>query len=236
MRTWTPTFAVFALISGLTMPGFVGCSGTKDSPADADADTDTDTDSDSDADTDTDTDTDSDADTDTDTDTDTDSDSDADRLADVREQMLANSDACEELSGNPVAGAREYFWGEYDQGTSSEWAGKEAIYYFANTTWKASGGADCVIVWDTVATSGGTGACSTCDLGLAVSANLNTSETTCPSAMWSGDEMFNEDYAIETAADGTASWRFASSNTEFGAGYWISGAANYLSDSSCVWF
>jgi hypothetical protein len=232
MRSWTTRFTVLALFSGFNSLGFWGCDVGDGAPANSDSDTD----ADSDADTDADSDADSDADTDTDTDADSDADSDADILRDVREQMVPSSEGCEALSGTPTEGAREYFWGEYAQGSSSEWSGKEAIYYFANSTWKGNGGADCVIVWDTVATSGGTGACSTCDLGLAVSANLNTAETTCPSAMWEGDEFFDEDYAVETAPDGTASWRFASSNNEFGTGFWTSGAANYLSESSCVWF
>ena len=117
--------------------------------------------------------------------------------------------------------------------SGSAWVGQEAIYYYANTSWKSHGGADCMIVWDMTATQGD---CSGCDLGLTVSANLNTDQTTCPTPMYHGDETYSEDYAIDEAADGTSTWHFEASGAQFGTGYWVSGAANYLSDSSCAWF
>lgn len=202
-----------------------GCSGGKDT-ADpgADADADADTDSDSDAD--------SDSDTDTDSDADTDADTDADVLADVRDEMVEDSEGCETLGGSVVDGAKEYFWGEYSE-SGGAWTGQEAIYYFANATWESHGGADCVVVWDMTATEI---ACSGCELGLSVSATMNTTDTTCPSGMTQGDETFSEEYAIDEAGDGTSTWHFAESGSEFGAGYWVDGAANYLSESSCAWF
>ncbi len=227
---FTRTLAAFVptlLLAACTGEG--GDSDTKQPPGDADADTDTDTDADADSDTD----------TDTDSDTDTDTDADAD-IADIRDEMVPTSAGCEELAGNLEDGAKEYFWGEYEDG-SGGWTGKEAIYYYANTTWISHGGADCMIVWDMTASEGDTDACGSCELGLSVSAVLNESETTCPEAMWQGDESFSEDYAVDLGDSGASSFRFAETNSEFGIGYWIGAdttatAANYLSPSSCVWF
>ena len=201
------------------LPGCSGKEGGDDSSGDGDADTDTDTD------------TDSDSDTDTDADTDTDTDSD---LVDIRSEMVTTSEGCETLGSTLVDGAHEYCWGEYHK-SGSTWTGQEAIYYYANSTWKIHGGADCVEAWDTTATEIATGACSGCDLGLSVTATLNTTLTNCPDEMTSGDETFDAEYDVELADGGASSWYFAVSGTEFGAGYWISGGANYLSDS-CAWF
>lgn len=225
MRRWSRPLPA---VSPLAVALLLGCSGTSadsgrpalDDSGSADTDTDTDTDADSD----------------TDADADSDTDADADVLPEVRDAMVRDAASCEELAGHPVDGAREYFWGEYQRTAGAAWTGTEAIYYFANATWVANGGADCAIVWNMTATEADPGACTTCALGLSVSATLDTTQTTCPSAMWSGDETFVEGYAIDQAADGTATWRFAESNNEFGAGYWVDGAASFLSDSSCVWF
>lgn len=209
------------------------CSAKADGDDSDEADADTDTDADSDADTDTDTD--ADTDTDTDTDTDSDSDSDAD-LQDVREGIVEDAEGCQDLGGTVTSGAKEYFWGEYRKSGAS-WSGQEAIYYFANDTWVSNGGADCVILWDMTATEiADAGACGDCELALAATATINESLTTCDYNMWRGDESFEGEYAVDLADNGTATWFFTGSGTEFGAGYWVDGGANYLSESSCVWF
>ncbi len=185
---------------------------------------------------DTDTDSDTDSDTDADSDTDTDADSGA-ALADIRDTMTTTSEGCDTLGGDAVDGAREYFWGEYHLQSGTSWTGEESIYYYANATWKSHGGADCVVFWTMTGTDtpSDLSNCATCELGLSVSATVDTTTTTCPSSLYSGSDTWASDYALDLATDGTSTWYFTGSGHTMGTGYWVTGGANFLS-ASCAWF
>ena len=85
-----------------------------------------------------------------------------------------------------------------------------------------------------VAESGSRGACGDCDVGLAVDASLVESATDCPEGVYRGYESMAETYAVELGTDGVATWHFTGSGDEFGRGYWVDGAMNYLSEYGCT--
>ena len=142
---------------------------------------------------------------------------------------------CEDLSGNVTAGATVWFWGEYITADGG-WTGEERMIYFANDAWVDAGGYDCELVWSMTATDTSPGTCTTCDIGLQVEASLDASQTSCPEGLQTDTETWSESYGIARAEDSTATWYFADSGTEFGAGYYNDTAINYLSEKSCSWF
>jgi hypothetical protein len=143
-------------------------------------------------------------------------------------------DGCETLEGREVAGAVAWYWGEYLI-DGDAFQGEERLIYFANDAWRDQGGADCAVVWQTDGTSGSPGACGSCDMGMSVSAVLDTGQSDCPEGLL-GDEGWSEDYGLARSDDGTVSWYFAESGSRFAAGYYNDVALSYLSDKTCVWF
>lgn len=213
-------------LTPLLFLAFVACTGDTDKDTGAPADTDTGED------TGTDTDTGNDTDTGDDTDTDT---AVEPTLTDARDAMQRDAEGCQDVEGTPAAGAARYFWGEYTGDIAEGWEGTEAVYVFANDTWKASGGADCVAYWVTTGDFGSTGACPTCDIGVAVTATYDVVNSTCPEDMWGED--FADTYAIDRKSDGMTDWYYSESGTLFGAGYWKNDLGmNFLSERACVWF
>lgn len=169
-----------------------------------------------------------DADTDSDTDTDTD-------LPDARDGLANNADGCQDVGGTPAAGAARYFWGEYVGDSTNGWTGVEAAYVYANDEWIAVGGEDCVAMWVVSATSTSTGACPTCEVGVSITAVYDLVNSTCPESMYGDD--FATAYAVDQAADGIASWYYATSGEALGAGFWADGGGmNFLSARGCAWF
>lgn len=146
-----------------------------------------------------------------------------------------DASGCETLAGDPTAGAATWFWGQYIRQADGSWTGQERWIIKANSTWIDAGGTDCEADWTATANETPTGACSNCDLGLAVSATLQSN--TCPSGLSSQIDDFQVEYAIRFGTDGTATWYFADdAATPFASGYEVDGAVNFLTDQSCVWF
>ena len=198
------------------------CSTDKCVEADTDADADGDTDADSDTD------------TDTDGDSDADSDTDAEVLPDVLSEMPPGADACQQFGGNStVEGAQLWYYGLFDGNATAGWTGVERWYLFPNDAWIASGGSECLVEYDVTAVTGSKGACTSCDVGLAVTANVNASNSTCTAGWWRGYETMAEEYAVETLGDGSADWSFSASGNIFAHGYWNESAISYLGDGGC---
>ena len=95
----------------------------------------------------------------------------------------------------------------------------------------------CDLVFDTTGERiRGTGACTSCEVGLSVNATLNTERTTCGAghvAAWSEGGSWSSNYAIDDLGDGTSSWKFPSDATEFGVGPFSETAAGFVSDVQC---
>ncbi len=145
---------------------------------------------------------------------------------------------CEELSGKPLGGVSAWFLGTYEVNSSGSWVGEEEWRLYANDTCTANGSSDCVVVWTTTASEASAGECTTCDMGLSVSAQLDEGRTTCPAGLYSGDESWTTTYGIKFSQDGTeVSWYFAASNTYMGHGYAVGApsALNFVTDRTCEW-
>lgn len=148
---------------------------------------------------------------------------------------------CEEVSGSELPGAAVYFIGTYTESTDG-WQGWEEVRLFANETWRDSGGADCSLVWITSASETSTGACGNCDIGLAVSAVLDLSATTCDEEHRNGEENFVTTYGVDLVDSSTRStWYFAESGNQFGEGHALADeggpqAMNFVSTKTCWWF
>lgn len=154
-------------------------------------------------------------------------------LADIRDEMDRSAGDCQELQGDALPGANSYFWGEYEGNAAEGWFGTEKFYVFANDTLKDQGGEDCEVTWIVTAGQTPPGSCSGCEVGLDVSATMDSS--TCGDGM-ADEANFTITYAVDQLSDGTSRWFFASSGTDLGQGYWNEDGMNYLTDSSCRWF
>ncbi len=154
-------------------------------------------------------------------------------LKDIREEMARNADNCQELQGDALPGANSYFWGEYEGNEAEGWFGTEKFYVFVNDTLAEDGATDCEVTW--VVTGGYTApaACSGCEVGMDVTATLDSS--TCEQGM-ADDANFSVTYSVDQISGGDARWFFGSSGTELGTGYWNEKGMNYLTEPSCRWF
>ncbi len=151
--------------------------------------------------------------------------------------MQADAEGCEEVSGVATPGAASYFRGGYVRQPDGTWNGEEHWHLYANTAWRALGGEDCAVRWEMVATETSAGACATCTFGLEVSATLDVTSTTCPEALYEGDETFSTTYAIATRDDGTAGVYFARSGTLLTeTAVFDDGAMGFLTPRTCTWF
>lgn len=144
-----------------------------------------------------------------------------------------DASACQEHDGVALAGAATFRWGEYHHDTS-DWTGEERLYVRANDTWLANGGRDCEIHWTTTAVEDDPGACSTCDLGLAVTGTL--AGTSCPEELSGQAVDFRQAYAVRLDEDGSARWFLTQSVQLVGVGYYTADAANFLGSAICRWF
>ncbi|RME29443.1 MAG: hypothetical protein D6798_00040 [Deltaproteobacteria bacterium] len=145
---------------------------------------------------------------------------------------------CEELSGKPLGGVSAWFLGTYEIESGDRWVGEEEWRLYANDTCTANGSSDCVVVWTTTASETSPGECTTCDMGLAVSAQIDMARTTCPSGLYVGEETWSTTYGIKFEGSGTeVSWYFAASNTYIGHGYAVGApsAMNFITDRTCEW-
>ncbi len=156
---------------------------------------------------------------------------------DLSSFMQADATGCEAVDGFETPGAASYFRGGYTRQADGGWTGEEEWHLYANASWRALGGEDCVVRWAMVATETSAGACTTCTYGLDVSATLDVAATTCPEALYEGDETFSTTYAIVAAETGEAEVYFASSGnllTETAVFY--DGAMGFLTPRTCTWF
>ena len=179
-----------------------------------------------------DTDSDSDADSDADSDTDTDTDS----LPDLTEGL--DGSLCETVEGfEGEPGASSYFVGIYHADGES-YQGVETWLLFANSAWQDTGGADCVVVWETSATqSAATGECTGCDYAVEVDAAIDLSTTTCPAALYSGDESWSSTYGMDLGAGSAASLYYAESGSPLAEGeITTNGSFTFRTHGSCRWF
>ncbi len=151
------------------------------------------------------------------------------------------TDGCEDWTDNDgtvyqITGAVSYFYGEYEDNGDGTWTGTEYWYLYANDTWKEAGGADCQMYWAASGTEGESGACPTCDLAIDVTLQLDVTETNCPEDLYESEASGSASYAIKHSNDDEATWYFASSGKQFGAGYYNSEAMNFATEFACKWF
>ncbi len=194
---------------------------------------------DGDADTDADSDTDTDSDTDSDTDTDTDSDTDTDTtgvLPDVSEDLDPDASRCESYYGTRAAGAKGYWWGEFEGSATDGWDGTIHWVLYANTTWVEEGGADCEAVWSVTALPSDVAYCADCDIGMYIQGFIDRSQTTCEESVYFNYQTLSAVDELRLRDGGYADWY--NYGYTLGSGYWAgedAEAVNYLSAAACVW-
>lgn len=153
-------------------------------------------------------------------------------------QATLETGLCEEAptgEGDKHPGADAYFVGAYESG-SDGWTGTELWLLYANQAWKDAGGSDCVVTWGASATEGSPTACANCDFSLAVVATLDESETTCDKGLWEDELNWSVGYDVKINDDGTSTWYFGKSGSEFASGYSDSNSLNFATSHSCTWF
>jgi hypothetical protein len=162
-------------------------------------------------------------------------DTDTGGLPDARDRMVRSGEDCEEIAGHDdVPAARLWYWGELHGDAESGFTGEEAWYFYGNTAWYARGLEDCEVHFELSSiTVGSGGACTTCDFGVTLEADVDLDATTCPAALYRGYAHMEEAYAIEELGDGSASWYFPGSGNLLGDGYWNELGVNYLADGGC---
>ena len=162
-------------------------------------------------------------------------------LPDLLASLDTDTEGCEERTDSDgvvhqVAGAVSYFYGVYNDNGDGTWDGEEYWLLYANPEWVANGGADCQIYWVASGTDGDPGACPTCDVGLDVNLQVDKTLSDCPEELYEGFESSTVAYAVRHTSDTEATWYYASSGNELGAGYYNSGAMNFVTDRACKWF
>lgn len=148
------------------------------------------------------------------------------------EQGLSR-DQCDDGPGNE--GATSYFTAQVSR-NGDGFRGQERWLLFANEKWKARGGKDCVVVWALEGELTTPGACSRCDMGMELKAQLDEQGSTCPEKLWEREEQATLSYALELRDDGTSTWFFQESGRVLGEGYHTGRDFNYISEASCRWF
>ena len=156
---------------------------------------------------------------------------------DLSRFMQADAAGCEQVEDRATPGAASYFRGGYMRQPDGTWTGEEVWYLYANAAWRTLGGMNCVVRWTTVANQTTGGACATCAFGLDVSATLNVAGSTCPEALYAGDENFTTVYGIAPGDAGKAEVYFARSGTLMTeTAVFNDGAMGFLTPRTCTWF
>ena len=157
-------------------------------------------------------------------------------------QGLSKNPACwgsYTSDGSPycVPGATGYWYGTFNlTGTSvgDQATGTEKWILLSNDTWAATDeGGDCEVVWTVVGNVVAPGACATCQIGLSLTASINREATTCPQGVWAGEETLQESYNVYLGSDGSSTWYFGGSGSQFAIGEQDGNSMNYLSDGAC---
>ncbi|MEL6344520.1 MAG: hypothetical protein AAFV53_15495 [Myxococcota bacterium] len=150
-------------------------------------------------------------------------------------------------NGPGSEGADSYFVGAFSI-SGNNVTGSEKWQLFANPKWQARGGRDCSIEWSVRGTTADTGACGNCDLGVRFHATANVAGSNCPEELVRGRinaqgrrvggeaNDFDQHYAIQRRADGSAKIFFAKSGKLLAEGYYNEGGFNYVTDHACKWF
>lgn len=153
---------------------------------------------------------------------------------------------CSNGPGNE--GADSYFVGSFSI-ENGQIRGSETWMLFSNPQWQARGGSDCSITWNVTGTeTPGGGSCGACDSTISFQAVADIHGSQCPEELVLGRLLpngqraggeatdFNQSYAIERRADGTAKIYFSRSGRLLGEGYHNGGGLTYVSSHSCKWF
>lgn len=139
----------------------------------------------------------------------------------------------------PIPGAATYFYGVYER-SGDVWTGEERWIQFANASWKDAGQGDCTVYYGADATETDPSACPSCDIGLDTVLVVDATLTDCPKDLYTGTDGETV-YGIKLASDGTSTWFYGNSGTDysgtqFGAGYYNDGAMSFLSEKACKYY
>lgn len=119
-------------------------------------------------------------------------------------------------------------------------SGKERWLLAANQHLQASklwnAGASCEVVWGVRGEVVPVGACSSCDLGLRLTATVDMGASTCPEDMVKREKSFEVLYDVRRDPDGVAWFHFGKSGKALGQGYHQGNSLTFLTQHQCKWF
>lgn len=138
----------------------------------------------------------------------------------------------EQFAPEGIPGAASVFYGEYHGGETG-YTGEERWYLWANDSWRGMDGADCVVIWNAIASTNPD--CAGCDLSILTSLTLDEGRSTCPEGLQENTGGTAE-YNIMLPLNGQSQWSFSSSGEHFGSGEHAGTGLNFLTEPTCKWF
>ena len=164
-------------------------------------------------------------------------------VASAAEPVVPAGGGCE----GPAAGAATFYVGAISV-TDGVVSGTEQWVLFPNLKWRATGATDCSVTWTLSGSVTTPGKCASCDLGLRIHAEPDRASSTCPKELVHGRSapsgetvggeanVFDVQYDVRRAPDGTASFHFAESGKKFADGWHTADKLGFTSNRQCKWF
>ena len=143
----------------------------------------------------------------------------------------------------PMPGADQYFTGHWTVSEDGFVKGIEKRILFANSKWKSTRGpdkrmgGDCVVVWDITGHKSAPTTCTGCSFGVKFNASINYEKSTCPQRLVN-EGAYKKGLKVDVSlkSDGTSTLYAATSGKPIANGKHASGAFNYKTKHTCVWF
>jgi len=132
-----------------------------------------------------------------------------------------------------MEGATSYYVGTFiEQSNLSE--GTEQWMVFPNDVWHQNGGENCIVEWDLNVEYVGSSDCTDCTYLMEVEAVVNIEKSTCNGAIMNRVSDWSSIYHVDVIEKETI-FSYHSTGEEFGWGFHVENASNFVSDSVCVW-
>ncbi len=142
-------------------------------------------------------------------------------------------------NGPGKEGADSHFVGTFTI-NGQQVSGRERWLLAANPHLQASklwtSGASCEVIWAIRGEVVPVGACSSCDLGLRLTATVDEGASTCPEDMVKREKGFEVLYDVRRDKDGVAWFHFGKTGKALGQGYHQGDSLTYLTQHQCKWF
>ena len=132
-----------------------------------------------------------------------------------------------------MEGATSYYVGTFiEQSNQSE--GTEQWIVFPNDVWRDNGGENCIVEWDLNVEYVGSSDCTDCTYLMEVEAFVNLEKSTCNGIIMNRVGDWSSVYQVDVVEKQTI-FSYHSTGEEFGWGFHVENASNFVSDPVCVW-